>query len=90
MGCIILITEVDEETSCEDNCNLEPDECTVAAARKYEGSTRHLVHWTRRRLGLTHVGNTPSQLLRSRGQVLESARACLFMFVASFCAYGAH
>ena len=68
-GSIILITDVVMETSCEANCNLQADECTVLAATKYERSTMSLAHLTRRRPGLTHAGNTPLQLLRcSSGQ----------------------
>ena len=37
MGLIILITEVFEETSHEVNCNLQPDECTVSAAKRMKG-----------------------------------------------------
>ena len=29
LGCNILFTEVVKKRSCEANCNLEPDECTV-------------------------------------------------------------
>ena len=29
IGCIILITELVKEMSCEANCNLQLDECTV-------------------------------------------------------------
>ena len=50
--------------SWEINCNLQLDECTVWAAAKYESSTLCLVHSTKCKPGLTHVGNIQLQLLR--------------------------
>ena len=49
--------------SCEINCNLQLDACTVSAAAKYESSILRLIHLTRCRPGLTHVGNIPLQLV---------------------------
>ena len=49
--------------SCEINCNLQLDACAVSAAAKYESSILRLIHSTRCRPGLTHVGNIPLQLL---------------------------
>ena len=56
--------------SFEIHCILQLDECTVWVAAKYESSTSFLVHLTRSRPGLTHVGNIPLELLwYTSGQV---------------------
>ena len=63
LACIILITEVVKKTSSEANCNLQPDECTVCPATKYERPTMCTVHSTRCRPALKQAGNIPLQLL---------------------------
>ena len=64
LGVKILLTEVVKTTSCEVNCNLEPDEYTVSAGTKYERSTMCLVHFTRCNPELAHGGSILLQLLR--------------------------
>ena len=69
--------------SCEINWNLQLDECTVWAGAKYERSTLCLVHSTRCRPGLTHLGNIPLQLVRWISGQVAGPQVSLVMMVDS-------
>ena len=69
--------------SCEINCNLQLDACAVSAAAKYESSILRLIHSTRCRPGLTHVGNIPLQLLRCISGQVTGPQVSLVMMVHS-------
>ena len=64
-------SEVIMRSSCKIKCNLQLDEWVVSEATKFEGSTLYVIHSTRCRPGLTHVGNIPLQLLQcTSGQMV--------------------
>ena len=89
LGCDILFTEVVKKTSCEVNCNLEPDNAPCKQLRSMKGPQ---CAWSIRQdvgQGLRMLETFPCScygLPLARAQVLESTRACPFMFVANFCA----
>ena len=76
-------SEMVKGPSCEINCNLELEECTVWAASKYESSTLCLVHSMRCRPGLTHVPNILLELLRCISCQLAGPQVNLVMIVHS-------
>ena len=76
-------SEMVKGPSCEINCNLQLDECTVWAAAKYESSTLCLVHSRRCKPGMRHVGNNPLQLLRRISCRVADPQGSLVMMVRS-------
>ena len=76
-------SEMVKGPSCEINCNLQLDECTVWAAAKYESYTLCLVHSTRSRPGLTHVRNIPFELLWCISRQVAGPQHSLVMMVHS-------
>ena len=76
-------SEMVKGPSCEINCNLQLDECTVWAAAKHENSTLCLIHSTRCRPGLTHAGKIPLQLLECISGQVAGPQGSLVMMVYS-------
>ena len=84
MGGLILISEVVKETSCEANCNLQPDECIVWAATKYERSTMCLVLSVGISPGLAYAGNILLQLLQCTSGQGAGPQVSSAMFIHVF------
>ena len=76
-------SEMVKGPSWEINCNLQLDECTVWAAAKYESSTLCLVHSTRCRPRLMHVGDFTLQLPRCISGQVAGPQVSLVMMVHS-------